>query len=164
MRTWHLRHPDKEITDPAALAAVVAGQKFLTLALCAENRPYLVTISHVFDPGRNCFYFHCSPVGRKLDLIRSNPHVYGQVLEDLGYKAGECDHAYRTVQFDGVAEFVTDPGEKSAALLRLIEFLEPEPGPVKERNLKAARLEGVTIVRVTVTGWSGKQGGQPTLD
>jgi len=157
MKTWHPRHPDKVITDPVELAAVVAGQKFLTLALCAENRPYLVTISHVFDSDRNCFYFHCSPVGRKIDLIRTNPQVYGQVLEDRGYKAGECDHAYRTVQFDGMAEVVTDPEEKLDALRRLIEFLEPDPGPVKERNLKAARLDSVTIVRVTVTGWSGKK-------
>jgi uncharacterized protein len=157
MKTWHPRHPDKAITDPAELAAVVAGQKFLTLALCAENRPYLVTLSHAYDSERNCLYFHCSPVGRKIDIIRSNPQVYGQVLEDCGYKAGECDHAYRTVQFDGMAEVVADPDEKLAALRRLIEFLEPDPGPVKERNLKAARLESVAIVRVTVTGWSGKK-------
>jgi len=159
MKTWHTRHPDKAMTDPAELAQVVAGQKFLTLALCAEDRPYLVTVSHVFVPERNCFYFHCSPVGRKLDLIRANPRVYGQVLEDRGYKAGECDHAYRTVQFDGTAELVTAPEEKLYALRRLIEFLEPEPGPVKERNLKAARLDSTAIVRVTVAGWSGKKSG-----
>ena len=159
METYHSRHPDKAITNPAELSEVVAGQKFLTLALCAENRPYLVTISHAFDAERNCFYFHCSPVGRKMDLIRANPHVYGQVLEDRGYKAGECDHTYRTVQFDGVAEVVTDPGEKLAALRQLIEFLETDPGPVKERNLKTARLDSVAIVRVTVTGWSGKKNG-----
>jgi hypothetical protein len=159
MKSWHTRHPDKAITDPAELAAVVVGQKFLTLALCAENRPYLVTISHVFDPSRNCFYFHCSPVGRKIDIIRANPRVYGQVLEDRGYKAGECDHTYRTVQFDGTAEVVTDPDEKLVALRRLIEFLEPDPDPVKERNLKAARLDSIAIVRVAVTGWSGKKSG-----
>ena len=159
MKSWHTRHPDKAITDPAELAAIVAGQKFLTLALCAENRPYLVTISHAFDAESNCFYFHCSPVGRKIDLIRANPQVYGQVLEDCGYLAGQCDHAYRTVQFDGTAEVVTGPDEKLAALRRLIESLEPDPGPVKERNLKAARLDSVAIVRVTVTNWSGKKSG-----
>lgn len=159
MKSRHNRHPDKAITDLAELARIVAGQKFLTLALCAENQPYLVTLSHAFDAERNCFYFHCSPVGRKLDIIAVNPHVYGQVLEDRGYKAGECDHAYRTVQFDGMAELVTDPGEKLLALRRLIEFLEPDPGPVKERNLKAARLDQTAIVRVTVTNWSGKKSG-----
>jgi nitroimidazol reductase NimA-like FMN-containing flavoprotein (pyridoxamine 5'-phosphate oxidase superfamily) len=159
MGTYHSRHPEKAITSPAELSAVVSGQKFLTLALCAENRPYLVTISHAFDAERNCFYFHCAPTGRKIDLIRANPQVYGQVLEDHGYLAGQCDHAYRTVQFDGRAELVEDAVEKLHALNLLVEALEPEPEPVKARLLKPARLDTIAVVRVTVTGWSGKKSG-----
>ena len=159
MKTWHTRHPDKAITDPAEIARIVAGQKFLTLALCAENQPYLVTLSHAFAAEHGSFYFHCAPTGRKLDNIRANPHVYGQVLEDLGYKAGECEHAYRTVQFDGTAELVTDPDEKLRALRLLVDRLEPEPEPVKARLLRPERLGGVAIVRVMVTSWSAKQGG-----
>ena len=158
MKTWHTRHPDKAITDPAELARIVVGQKFLTLALCAENRPYLVTLSHAFDAEHKCFYFHCAPTGRKLDLIHANPQVYGQVLEDCGYVAGECEHRYRTVQFDGQAEVVADPDEKLRALRLLIDRLEPEPNPVKGGLLRPERLIGVAVVRVTVTGWSGKQG------
>ena len=158
MKTWHTRHPDRAITDPAEIARIIAAQKFLTLALCAENRPYLVTLSHAFDAERNCFYFHCAPTGRKLDVIRTNPRVYGQVLEDCGYVAGECEHRYRTVQFEGKAELVSDPDEKLRALRLLIERLEPEPEPVKVRLLKPERLGGVAVIRVAVTGWSGKQG------
>jgi uncharacterized protein len=159
MKTWHTRHPDKAITDPAEITRIVASLKFMTLALCAENQPYLVTISHAFDPERNCFYFHCSPVGRKMDVIRANPQVYGQVLEDRGYVSGECDHRYRTVQFDGRAELVSAPDEKLCAFRLLIDALEPEPGPVKEKMLGPDKLGGVAIVRVTVTGWSGKKSG-----
>ena len=92
MKSWHTRHPDKAITDPGEIARIVTSQKFLTLALCAENEPYLVTLSHAFDAERNCFYFHCAPTGRKLDVIRANPQVYGQVLEDCGYVTTECEH------------------------------------------------------------------------
>ena len=158
MNTWHTRHPDRAITDTTEIARIVAGQKFLTLALCAENEPYLVTLSHAFDAEHNCFYFHCSPTGRKLDLIRANPKVYGQVLEDCGYVATECEHKYRTVQFEGKAELVADRDEKLRALRLLIERLEPAPEPVKARLLKPERLTGVAVIRVTVTGWSGKQG------
>jgi hypothetical protein len=158
MKNWHTRHPDKAITDPTEITRIVAGQKFLTLALCAENRPYLVTLSHAFDAERSCFYFHCSPVGRKIDLIRANPLVCGQVLEDCGYVASECEHRYRTVQFDGKAELVADPDEKLRALRLLIDRLEPEPEPAKARLLKPERLGGVAVMRVTVTGWSGKKG------
>ena len=158
MKSWHTRHPDKAITDPAEIASVIASQKFLTLALCAEDRPYLVTLSHAFDAERSCFYFHCSPVGRKMDIIGANPQVYGQVLEDRGYVAGQCDHAYRTVQFEGQAEVVADPDEKLRALRLLVERLEPSPDPVKVRLLRPERLGGVAVLRVTVTSWSGKHG------
>lgn len=158
MKTWHTRHPDRAIADPAEIARIVAGQKFLTLAMCAENEPYLVTLSHAFDAERNCFYFHCAPSGRKLDVIRANPQVYGQVLEDCGYVPGECEHRYRTIQFEGTAGLVTDPDEKLRALRLLIDRLEPEPEPVKARLLKSERLGGVAVLRVEVAGWSGKQG------
>jgi len=158
VKTWHTRHPDRAIADPTEIARIVAGQKFLTLALCAEDQPYIVTLSHAYDVDRNCFYFHCAPTGRKLDVIRANPRVYGQVLEDCGYVAGECEHRYRTVQFEGRAETVADPDEKLRALRLLIARLEPEPDPVKARLLKPERLSGVAVIRVKVESWSGKQG------
>ena len=68
MKTWHSRHPNKAITDPAEISRIVAGQKFLTLALCAENRPYIVTLSHAFDAEHNCFYFPFAPTGRKVTV------------------------------------------------------------------------------------------------
>jgi len=159
VKTWHTRHPDRAITDPAEIARIVASQKFLTLALCVENQPYLVTLSHAYDAERNCFYFHCSPVGRKIDIISANPQVYGQVLEDRGYVPTQCEHKYRTVQFEGRAEVVADPDEKLRALRLLIERLEPAPEPVKARLLKPERLTGIAVIRVTVINWSGKQGG-----
>ncbi len=78
--------------------------------------------------------------------------------------AGECEHKYRTVQFDGTAELVADPDEKRRGLRLLIERLEPSPDPVKARLLKPERLGGVAVLRVTVTGWSAKQGGYPDSD
>jgi len=159
VRSSHTRHLDKVIADPAEIVRIVAGQKFLTLALCAVSQPYLVTLSHAFDADRNCFYFHCAPTGRKLDLIRANPRVYGQVLDDCGYVAGECEHRYRTVQSDGRAETVADPDEKLHALRLLIERLEPTPDPVKARLLRPERLDGVAVIRVKVESWSGKKSG-----
>ena len=159
MEAYHqLRRKEKEIKDSAKLKAILAKTQYITVAMCRNDEPYLVTLSHAFDAERNCFYFHCSPVGRKIDLIRANPQVYGQVLEDCGYVATECEHRYRTVQFDGRAEVVSDPDEKLRALRLLIERLEPAPEPVKARLLGPERLTGVAVIRVTVTGWSGKQG------
>jgi hypothetical protein len=54
---------------------------------------------------------------------------------------------------------VSEPEEKLRAFNLLVDALEPEPGPVKEKRLGPERLGGVAIVRGTATGWSGKKGG-----
>lgn len=161
MERYHLRRSDKALEDRAELVRILRGQKHVTLALCADNQPYLVTMNHGLDEAEHCLYFHCAPAGKKVDLIRANPQVWGQALEDGGYLDGECDHAYRTVQFQGRAEFVTDVDEKRRALALMIDQLESTPEPVKARNLTPENIAGVCIIRVRLGEMTGKAGPKP---
>ncbi|MGC9398460.1 MAG: pyridoxamine 5'-phosphate oxidase family protein [Anaerolineae bacterium] len=157
--TYHLRRSEKAISDRATLREILRGQKYLTLALCRDHEPYLVTMNYGFDVDANCFYLHCAGKGKKVDIWRVQPQVWGQVVEDHGYVVGACDHAYRTVQFRGYVSFVEDPDEKRRALALMIEQLEPHPAPVKARLLEPRRVAGVTVVRVDVETFSGKESG-----
>jgi hypothetical protein len=161
METYHLRRSDKALEDRAELVRILKGQKHVTLALCADDRPYLVTMNHGYDEQEHCLYFHCAPVGKKVDIMRANPRVWGQALEDGGYLDGECDHAYRTVQFEGRAELVTDLAEKRRALALMIEQLESSPESVKARTLEPEKVAGVCIVRVRLGEMTGKSGPKP---
>lgn len=161
MEPYHLRRSDQALEDQAELVRILRGQKHVTLALCADNQPYLVTMNHGYDEQEHCLYFHCAPVGKKIDLIRANPRVWGQALEDGGYIDGECDHAYRTVHFLGLAEFVTGLAEKRRALALMIEQLESSPEPVKARNLEPEKIAGVCIFRVRLGEMTGKAGPKP---
>ena len=162
MERYHLRRSDKALEDKAELVRILKSQKHVTLALCEDNQPYLVTMNHGYDESEHCLYFHCAPVGKKIDLLRANPQVWGQALEDGGYLDGECDHAYRTVQFQGRAEFVEDSAEKGRALALMIEQLETSPEPVKARNLVPEKIAGVCILRVRLGEMTGKAGLKPT--
>jgi uncharacterized protein len=153
---YHTRHPDKEIIDSSEILRTIKSQKFMTIAMSKGNEPYLVTVNYAFNARKSCFYFHCSKIGKKSDYIRSNPKVWGQILEDKGYLNGKCDHAYCSIQFSGLAEFIDNENEKRKALELLIEQLEPNPLPVKERFLKQKKLNRVGIVRIKVIQWSGK--------
>jgi len=155
---YHQRRAELAIAGPAELLEIIQGQKHMTLALCCDNEPYLVTVNYGYDPGEGCFYFHCAPQGKKVDYLRANPIVWGQVLDDRGYLPGRCDHAYRTVQFRGRAEFVEGLEEKRCALALMIERLEPDPEPVKARLLVEERVSKVTLVRVRVLEMTGKHG------
>ncbi|MFO7652146.1 MAG: pyridoxamine 5'-phosphate oxidase family protein, partial [bacterium] len=151
---YHTRHPEKAISDRAEIIAVARAARFVTLALCRGDEPYLVTVNHALDETGESLYFHCAVEGRKLDSIRANPRVWGQALDDRGYLAGQCDHAYRSVQFAGRAELVEDEADKHRALELLINRHEPDPAPVKARLL-GRDLSKVGVVRVRITDWFG---------
>ena len=123
---YHLRRIERDMPDRADQLAVLHGQKYLSLAMVRDNRPYLVSLNYAFSEKENCFYVHSAPEGRKIDMLRANPHVWGQVIEDRGYIAGQCSHAYRSVMFKARAEFVADLAEKRRALALMIVHADPE--------------------------------------
>ncbi|MBN1260456.1 MAG: pyridoxamine 5'-phosphate oxidase family protein [Anaerolineae bacterium] len=154
---YHLRRSEKALVDRAALVAIIRRQKYMTLAMCDGGVPYLVTVNYGFDVQEDCFYFHCAREGRKLDILRAHPVVWGQVLEDLGYCEGKCDHAFRTVQFRGTVSFLSSREAKQRALFLMIDQLEADPEPVKARFLDPAALERVMIGCLQVEMLSGKE-------
>jgi nitroimidazol reductase NimA-like FMN-containing flavoprotein (pyridoxamine 5'-phosphate oxidase superfamily) len=102
--TYHLRRIERDMPDRADQLAVLRTQKYLSLALARDNQPYLVSLNYGFSEAENCFYVHSAPEGRKLDYLRANPRVWGQVIEDRGYLVGQCSHSYRSVMFEARAE------------------------------------------------------------
>ncbi len=157
MPEYHMRRSEKAITDPQELVDVIRGQKYMTLALCSDGEPYLVTMNYGFDAEASCFYFHCAGEGKKLDILKKSPVVWGQVLEDCGYIVGKCDHAYRTVEFKGTVTFLEDRPAKRHALELMIDQLEPDPASVKARFSKEDAFDKVTIGQVTVAFMTGKK-------
>jgi len=105
-----------------------------------------------------CFYFHCSKSGKKIDYLRSNPVVWGQIIEDGGYVEGECEHRYLCVHFKGRATILEDDEDVKKALVLLIDQQEDDPDPVKKRNIETGEYTGVIMVRIDVDGFSGKRG------
>jgi len=155
MKPYHIRRQEKSM-EKEEIFSIIKEKTHMTLALCLNGEPYLVTVNYAFDREVESFYFHCANEGKKLDFLRKNPAVYGQILDDRGYITGECNYNYATVQFKGKAIFVEDEREKYSTLELMIEQLEAEPGKVKEKML-SRKLSGVTIIKVKVENFSGKK-------
>jgi len=155
MDRYHTRHPERELTAEE-INQVIAGQRMMTLAMCKDNEPYLVSVNFAYDLHRNCFYFHCSKTGKKMEYLKANPVVWGQILEDKGYTQGECEHHYRTVQFKGIATVLEDDLDVREALVYLIDQQEDDPDPVKKRNIETGKYKKAAMVRVDVEGFTGK--------
>ena len=154
--SYHLRRIDRDMPDRADQLTVLRGQQYLSLALAHDNQPYLVSLNYAFSEPENCFYVHSATEGRKLDYLRANPRVWGQVVEDHGYMTGQCSHAYRSVMFAAHAQFVEDLEEKRRALALMIDHADPDPEPLKQRLVATADLKSVLVIRLMVESMSGK--------
>ena len=148
--TYHLMRKDREIKDKKIIEEIIQKCKYMTLALCKNNLPYLVTLSYGYDIEKEVFYFHSANEGRKIDYLRENPNVYGQILVDGGYSYGNCSHLYRTLNFTGIYKEMSDDGEKIKALTCMIKTLEKNPDSVlkdqvigKKINAKIGIIENL---------------------
>ena len=74
--SFHVRRKDREITDVDELRQVLKTTKYVTVALCRGDEPYLVSLSHGYDETKNCLYFHCAPEGKKLIYQKTNNNVW----------------------------------------------------------------------------------------
>jgi len=78
-------------------------------------------------------------------------------MEDQGYVVGKCSHAYRSVAFEGRAEFVDDVEQRRRALGMMVEQMEPDPEPLKRRLLEQATVDNVVVLRLRVESMTGKK-------
>jgi nitroimidazol reductase NimA-like FMN-containing flavoprotein (pyridoxamine 5'-phosphate oxidase superfamily) len=88
----NIRRKEKEISDKNEMLAVLENAEYITIAMCADNEPYLVTLSHGYDRERNCIYFHCAREGKKIDILNEQNKVWGQALMDKANVQGSFDH------------------------------------------------------------------------
>ena len=158
-----IRRKEKAIEDVAEMKEIIRIAQHVTIAICKDNEPYLVTLSHGYDPQKNCIYFHCASVGKKMDILKVNNIVWGQALVDKGYIQGKCDHLYATTQFKGKVVFLDDFDEKKEALLNMIHKLDENPDAVAEKQLTEKSITRVTIGRIDIDYMSGKEATQSVI-
>ncbi len=157
--SFHVRRKDREITDVAEMRQVLLNTKYITVALCTQNEPYLVSLSHGYDQAKNCIYFHCAPEGKKLVYAKANTKVWGQAVLDFGVTE-DCDYAYTSVHFQGKMNLISDLIEKQHAMEVLVRQISLKPEE-KLAKIKREKIERITMGRIDITYMSGKKHQRP---
>lgn len=152
-----IRRKEKEIKDVEEIRAILRAGKYITIAMCENHQPYLVTLNYGYDEKKNCLYFHCAAEGKKIDILTENNNIWGQVLRDLGYVDDCCDHLYASVQFKGRVFFIDDMKEKEHALKVMIRQLEKIPEKVMAEQITADSIKKVMIGMIDIEYLSGKK-------
>jgi nitroimidazol reductase NimA-like FMN-containing flavoprotein (pyridoxamine 5'-phosphate oxidase superfamily) len=157
--SFHVRRKDREITDSAMLKEVLKSTKYVTVALCMDNEPYLVSLSHGYDEAGNCLYFHCAPEGKKLEYLKANSKVWGQAVLDYGV-TDECDYAYTSVHFSGKMSLIDNLHEKQHAIEVIVRQLSEAPEE-KMAKMKPEKLAKTTMGKIDIDYMSGKKHQHP---
>jgi nitroimidazol reductase NimA-like FMN-containing flavoprotein (pyridoxamine 5'-phosphate oxidase superfamily) len=152
-----IRRKEKAIKETPKMKEILSNAKYITIAMCNNNEPYLVTLSHGYDPDSNVIYFHCAIEGKKIDFIKKNNVIWGQALIDKGYVPGKCDHLYATTQFRGKVSFINDFEEKRSALINMLRKLEDNPEEVINEQITEKAVKRVCVGKIIIDHMSGKE-------
>ena len=160
MSRYHMQNrKDREIISQEELNRILKQGRFVTIALCRGDEPYIVTLSYGYDASRHALYFHCARQGLKLDFMRDNPRVCATVIEDGGYIPDECAHAYRSVVLWGQLSVVGKQDEREHGMRVLIEHLESNASQIERLFGNAAgSWERMQVLRLTIDEMTGKAG------
>jgi nitroimidazol reductase NimA-like FMN-containing flavoprotein (pyridoxamine 5'-phosphate oxidase superfamily) len=149
-----MRRKDRAISESEALELLGRGQYGVLATVGEEGEPYAVPLSYVFRAGK--IYFHCAPVGRKIDNLRHQPKVGFTVV---GKVAPVFEHSfstnYESVMVFGTASEVTDKNEKCAALRALAEKYLPEHLDKADAYIEQS-LPNVVVYAIEIERTSGK--------
>ena len=149
-----MRKKNKEITDPQALLAVIDKAEVCRLGMSLNDRPYIVPLN--FGYRDQTLYFHCALEGKKLDILKANPHVCFEMDVDVELKPGphacKWDTEYKSIIGFGVADMITDHEEKKKALDVIMSHYTEPPFEYREHSVEQA-----LIIRVQIHEMTGKQ-------
>ncbi len=151
-----MRRKEKQITEQTEVDAVIKGSRVCRLAMVDGNKPYVVPLN--FGYAFPYLYFHSASEGRKLDVIRKNPHVCFEFdhLEKLikNREACEWGAAFKSVIGEGQAVLVTDIETKEKAMHCIM-------AQYSGRSFEFPResLERTAVIQVKISEMTGKKSG-----
>lgn len=105
------------ITLPEAIEEIVRSCDVCSVGMVDENNmPYTLPFNFGFE--NNTVYLHSAPVGKKISVLRNNPHVCiafstaHQLYKQSPEVACSYGMRYKSVLVFGKVEFIEDPAEK----------------------------------------------------
>lgn len=145
---------------------VLRKAHYATLAMTgADGTPYCVPVNHVADEAYHVLYFHCAGAGEKWQLLEKEPPVCLTAVSRMSIVPNEFETAYDSAVVRGQAQVVTDEGERTKALLLLVETLDPKGmgGLAACMERCFAKTQIVKIVPRQITGKQSHPSPKPTF-
>ena len=148
-----MRRAEREMGTDFALS-VVSNCEYAALATVNEDgTPYCMTVSPVVVGG--AVYFHCAPVGKKLDNITRCSKVCISCVQNTRLVPEQFTTNYESAVATGVCEVITDDNEKIMALRAICEKYAMSNMSEFDSAIKKS-LSRTTVCKITIEQLTGK--------
>ena len=131
--------------NEAESLALIGRAKVARLGCIVDGGPYVVPINCYYED--HCIYSHSLP-GQKISALRENPKAC------LQFDEVESDLEWRSVLAFGNYEEVSDPGERSNILNKLLQHF-PMLTPVESAIAHDAGYPTVIVYRIRIDRITG---------
>jgi len=158
-----MRRKDRQITDRSETDALLGRTKVCWVAFAVDNEPYVVPLSHGYDPEANALFFHTASKGRKTEYIKANPWVCFEVEGLAEVKTGNergCSWGLRYESVIGYGTMVEllSPEEKENALCCT---MRQQSRQETDWTFTPKMVEATRVWRLDIESLTGKRSFKP---
>ncbi|MCC7553765.1 MAG: pyridoxamine 5'-phosphate oxidase family protein [Methanobacteriaceae archaeon] len=155
-----MRRSDREITDINEIVDALKKCRVCNLALFDEKYPYVVPLNfgYKLDNETNdlVLYFHGHNGGKKIDLIKKNPHAAFQIHNDEDIVVSEipcvCDMIFESVNGNGEIE-ILEGEDKTEGLITIMDQYSDKKYESSDFDKK---IKSTVVYKLKVNDISGK--------
>ena len=147
-----MRKTDKEIKDRTAIDAIINNCLVCRIALCKDNRPYIVPVSFGYDG--SSLYIHTAKDGLKIDYINSNSNVCFEFEQNVELHKNDKNACSWTFDYESVIGFgviseLTDSKEKAEGLNIIMEHYSGKSWDFNKQSIEGTRVWKIEIESAT---------------
>jgi len=149
-----MRRKEREIADFKEIVDVLERCDTIRLGICDGDTPYVVPVSFgvLVDGNSVTIYFHGAKAGYKAELLKINPKVCFEA--DIFYKTEKTETGittrYESVIGTGIAELVSDDGEKILGLETILNHYGYHDYPVEQcKGMDMTAVHKITVEKLT---------------
>jgi nitroimidazol reductase NimA-like FMN-containing flavoprotein (pyridoxamine 5'-phosphate oxidase superfamily) len=158
-----MRRKDREITERDEIDALLGRTMVCRVAFAVDNEPYVVPLSHGYDPQASALFFHTAKEGRKIEHIEANPRVCFEVEGPSAVEGGDergCSWGLRYESAIGYGTIVElfSPEEREDAL-RCV--MRQQSGRETDWTFAPKTLDATRVWRLDIESVTGKRSAQP---
>ncbi|MDO5111543.1 MAG: pyridoxamine 5'-phosphate oxidase family protein [Clostridia bacterium] len=153
-----MRRSDREVTERAAIAAIIQACDCCRLGFVDDAGAYILPLNFGFaqDAAPWVLYFHGAAEGKKIDLIKAQPHVSFEMdtHHTLNTASAACGFSFgfQSVMGQGDIALVEDADEKARALNCIMAHYTDRA----DWAFPAEALSHTAIMRLSITALSCK--------